>query len=240
MNIDDPKLTAYTLGELSGEEKSQVEAAMAESPEAQRVVSETQELAKMLSLEYEAERKAEPVTPVNLIDIRDDPWFWSIARPLSIAAVITVFALISAIAVSTYKRGGMAGRAEGFASNGKDSLTIELPSSLAPAEVKPFADVEGEVGPQPAATPLAVAKAEADRTTVTGSNIPTGEEVAPNSIDGLSGPAVRLGVRPSAKAVGKQPASPTQRGAPLAGTGDDKTNIVVQSEYYNRGAIFSR
>ena len=135
MNVDDPKLTAYALGELSGQEKSQIEAAVAESPEAQRVVSETQELAKILSSEYESERKAELVTPVNLIDIRDDPWFWSIARPLSIAAVIAVFALISAIAVSTYKRGGIAGHAEGFASNDKDSLTFELRSSLAPPAI---------------------------------------------------------------------------------------------------------
>jgi Ca-activated chloride channel family protein len=234
MNVDDPKLTAYALGELSAGEKLQVEAAVAESPEAQRVVSETQELAKILSSEYESERKGEPVTPVKLIDIHDDPWFWSIARPLSIAAVIAVFALISAIAVSTYRRGGIASHTEEFASNDKDSVTFELPSGLAPSPVKPFADVEGEVGPPPAATPPAVAKA------VTESNFPTGGEAAPNPIDTLQGKSAQLGVHPSAKTVGKQLAIATPRGALLAGTGDDKTNITVPSEYYNRGAIFSR
>src|SRR5205814_6330633 len=143
------------------------------------------------------------------------------ARPLSIAAVIAVFALISAIAVSTYKRGGIAGHATGLTSSDKDALTFELPSGLAPPDVKPFADIDGEVGPQPVATPPAVAEA------VTGSNMPTGEEAAPNPIDTLQGKSAQLEVHPSAKIVGKQLANATPRGALIAGTGNDKTNIIV-------------
>ena len=86
MNIDDPKLTAYALGELSGEEKTRVEAEVADSAEAQEFVAGTRELAQILKGEYDAERNVEVVGPVNLIDIRGDRWFWQIARPLAIAA----------------------------------------------------------------------------------------------------------------------------------------------------------
>ena len=103
MNVDDPKLTAYVLGELSEEEKSQVEKMLAQSPEAQRLIAETQEIARILKSEYDVETEmAEPV-PSNLIDIRDEPWFWSVARPLSIAAVLALAVVIGAIAVGTYK-----------------------------------------------------------------------------------------------------------------------------------------
>jgi hypothetical protein len=44
------------------------------------------------------------VPPSNLSDIRDDPWFWSIGRPLAIAAIVAVFALLSAILISKYSR----------------------------------------------------------------------------------------------------------------------------------------
>ena len=107
MNIDDPKLTAYALGELDEPERSAIARAVAESAEAQRIVNEIQELATALKGEFAAEVEKE--TPIllsasesalqpaqafehtehsrTLMDIHDDPWFWSIARPLAIAAV---------------------------------------------------------------------------------------------------------------------------------------------------------
>jgi anti-sigma factor RsiW len=99
MNVDDPNLTAYALGELCAEEKSRVAADVANSPEAQRFVAETEELAQMLKTQYRAEHETEAARSVNLIDIRDDRWFWSIARPLGIAAVLAVAALIAGVAV---------------------------------------------------------------------------------------------------------------------------------------------
>jgi Ca-activated chloride channel family protein len=206
MNLDDPKLTAYALGELDGPERGAIARAVAESPEAQRFVEETRGLAQALSNEFAAELVKETLPAANprkgafrvahacrrtgdrrsLIDIRDDPWFWSIARPLAIAAVIAFVALIGAISVSTYRRGGTANRASQVASNGRDSLTIELPSALAPANAKPFPDVDAELVP-PAATPPVNANQQL-----------------------------------------------------LATTGDDKTDIVIYSELYNRGAIYSR
>lgn len=52
MNIDDPKLTAFALGELDEPERSAVAHAVAESAEAQRFVAEIRELARTLRSEY--------------------------------------------------------------------------------------------------------------------------------------------------------------------------------------------
>src|SRR5688572_17637393 len=99
MNVDDPKLTAYALGELSGDEETRLAAEVADSPEAERMVGETRNLAQMLQGEYETERAATAKASANLIDIRGDRWFWGIARPLSIAAVLALFAVVGAVAL---------------------------------------------------------------------------------------------------------------------------------------------
>jgi hypothetical protein len=105
MSTDDPKLTAFALDELDEPEKSTIARAVAESPEAQRVVDETREMARALKNEFAADIANEKPAPVrrNLSDIRDDPWFWSRARPLGIAAGIAIFAILSAITIGTYK-----------------------------------------------------------------------------------------------------------------------------------------
>jgi Ca-activated chloride channel family protein len=109
MNLDDPKLTAYALDELDEPERSTIARALAESPEAQQFVKETREMVSLLKSEFAADLEKETRVPSNLIDIRDDPWFWKIARPLSIAAVLAVFAVLGAIALGTYKFGGNIG-----------------------------------------------------------------------------------------------------------------------------------
>ena len=114
MNLDDPKLTAFALNELDEPEKPTITRAVAESPEAQRVVDETRELAQMLKVEYATDREKQPVSPANLIDIRDDPWLWSIARPLAIAAVITLCAVIGADGGLTGYGGGLARKQRTF------------------------------------------------------------------------------------------------------------------------------
>ena len=48
MNIDDPKLTAYALDELDQPERSAIARATGDSPEMQRFVAETKELARAL------------------------------------------------------------------------------------------------------------------------------------------------------------------------------------------------
>jgi len=118
MNIDDPKLTAFALNELSESEQSTVAREIVHSPEAQRFVDETHELAQALRNEFANEIREDVATglwpvkvgrtapwlqrPENLSDIRDDPWFWSVGRPLAIAAGITIFAILGALAIATY------------------------------------------------------------------------------------------------------------------------------------------
>lgn len=104
MNIDDSKLTAYALDELDEAEREAIAQEVAASPEVQREVQETQTMARLLRKEFAAEaeqlrhRENTDATKVplsaNLSDIRDDPWFWTRARPLAIAAVLAVFAVI--------------------------------------------------------------------------------------------------------------------------------------------------
>jgi len=97
MNVDDPRLTAYALGELSEDERAEIEKLIEGSPEARHFVNETQDLATMLKAEYAADSGDEASKPANLIDIQDDPWFASVGRPLAIAAVIAMLALVGAI-----------------------------------------------------------------------------------------------------------------------------------------------
>jgi len=180
MNLDDPKLTAFALDELYEPERSTIAREVAESPEAQRLVDEKRELAQMLKSEYAAERKEEAATPANLIDIRDDPWFWSIARPLAIAAVLALAAFISAIAIGTYKS--------------RLSPTT-ITSSTRESE---FAEVEAEETAQPAATAAPQVALE--------SNVPTHEETRINPVDTYRRDDItRLGVRSSSELIMPKP-----------------------------------
>ncbi len=104
MNIDDPKLTAYALDELDEAERAAILDEVAASPEVQREVQETQTMARLLRKEFAAEAEqlrhrentdaTKAPLSANLSDIRDDPWFWTRARPLAIAAMFAVFAVI--------------------------------------------------------------------------------------------------------------------------------------------------
>jgi hypothetical protein len=104
MNIDDPKLTAYALGELDEAERSTTARAIADSPEANRFVAETQRLAHALRSQYGFELERELVAREKFIAIHDDP-FWLRAGPLAIAAVLAVLAIIGAVAFGTNKSG---------------------------------------------------------------------------------------------------------------------------------------
>jgi len=104
MNIDDPKLTSYALDELDEAERAAILEEVATSPEVQREVQETQTMARLLRKEFAAEAEqlrhrentdaTKAPLSANLSDIRDDPWFWTRARPLAIAVVFAVFAVI--------------------------------------------------------------------------------------------------------------------------------------------------
>src|SRR5438552_16889571 len=141
MNIDDPKLTAYALDELDEAERAAILEEVATSPEVQREVQETQTMARLLRKEFAAEagqlrhRENTDATKATLVeklsDIRDDPWFWTRARPLAIAAVLAVFAVIGlAIFGSNKLRGKEIAQA--------DRRTTKLPprSSAVEAEIE--------------------------------------------------------------------------------------------------------
>jgi hypothetical protein len=134
MNTDDPKLTAYALDEVDDREKSTIARAVANSPEARRFVDETREIARKLKTEFAADLKEQKAAPANLIDIRDDPWFWSVARPLATAAAIAVFAILTALAIGTYKSrhdsAAKEARADHTDVQGEEELETEAPSDF--------------------------------------------------------------------------------------------------------------
>jgi Ca-activated chloride channel family protein len=158
MNLDDPKLTAFALDELDEPERSQIARAITKSPEAQRFVDETKEMARALKREFAAELKMEgraPASPIleavsqssalqerssNLSDIRDDPWFWSIGRPLAIAAVIAILAVIAGLQLLPRRTDSAFAVAE----------RINLPPRTAPGEIQ--AEVQPEFSDSVAAT----------------------------------------------------------------------------------------
>jgi len=154
MNIDDPKLTAFALDELEEPEKSTIARAVAESPEAQRVVEETRELSRALKNEFAAEMANERPRPPSrsLSDIHDDPWFWSIGRPLAIAAVIAIFAIVSGVTVVSLKHRS----AEQVVVTGSN-----IPSAEEVGQKPAEAEVQPEFHEEIAATPAAPAAAKA-------------------------------------------------------------------------------
>jgi hypothetical protein len=138
MNLDDPKLTAYALGELDEPEKSAVAGAIANSPEAQRIVVETQQLAQALKSQYELELNEEWILPRRFIAVADDS-FWSKTGPLAIAAVLTLLAIIGALVLASNRSG----------------LVVHLAGSSQRPQAEPsrFSAIEGEEAPQIAPNP---------------------------------------------------------------------------------------
>src|SRR6184192_3854952 len=140
MNIDDPKLTSYALDELDEAERAAILEEVATSPEVQREVQETQTMARLLRKEFAAEAEqlrhrentdaTKAPLSANLSDIRDDPWFWTRARPLAIAAVLAVFAVIGLAIFGSNKL------REKESAQTDQRTTVPLRSSAVEAEVE--------------------------------------------------------------------------------------------------------
>jgi Ca-activated chloride channel homolog len=165
MNLNDPILTAYALGELDEPERLAIARAVAESAEAQRIVDEIQALATALKGEFVAEmekempalssasesalERAQPSKQTEhsrtLTDIRDDPWFWSIARPLAIAAVLALLAVVSGVAVFSLRRDNVR------VAQGERVRLPAIPSM--PADVEGEFQMPTEVSPPPVTSP---------------------------------------------------------------------------------------
>jgi hypothetical protein len=154
MNLDDPKLTAFALEELTEPERTTIARAIADSPEAQQFVDETRKFAQALKNEFTAELSQVEAAPRtsrsggfpaadfakgrsgnrrSLIDIHDDPLFWSVARPLAIAAVIAIFAIVGATMIATSKSRSNPNTAAGI---NADVEAEEMAQAEAPSEFR--------------------------------------------------------------------------------------------------------
>lgn len=223
MTIDDPKLTAFALDELEEPERSAIARNIAESPEAQSYVDEISDLAGALKKEFAAEVKSErpAAVPANLIDIRDDPWFWAKARPLSIAAVLAISAIVGAIGVGTYKFASLVEsgpQTEIFL----PSVALNSPAGgqeLADAEATSSAAVQGELAeaetvqpPVPAATPEFHAEVALSK--------PTSAPAMPSITESYGSSNISAGAR-------------------TASAGNDKTDMVMFEKWEDRADIYS-
>lgn len=138
MNVDDPKLTAYALEELDEPERSAIARVTAESPEAQRFVADTQELARTLRSEYGGELDRESSARKKLVAINEDT-FWSKSGPLAIAALVAVLGVIGAVVFSNHK--------SGISQLSGSALSRDF--AHARPELREFGSVEGEDPAQP-------------------------------------------------------------------------------------------
>src|SRR3954447_11662776 len=106
VNLDDPNLTAYALGELSPDDHAKMAEAIADSPEAQDYVAETQQFARLLRAEYEADRQ-QPANADKHQRISSVVWTAEQRRTSSryqwgsLAAALAMFAVIAAVAINT-------------------------------------------------------------------------------------------------------------------------------------------
>ena len=104
INLDDPNLTAFALGELSGSERTAMEQAIASSPEAQQFVAETQQFSRLLKSEYAADLHAPPTRSLRIIAMEEQRRLWSPIQWGSLAAVLVIFAVLGGVALTAILR----------------------------------------------------------------------------------------------------------------------------------------
>ncbi len=231
---DDPRLTAYALGELPAADRAHVEALLAASPEARAELADIRALTAALTAEYEQDRLAAAVPmPAKVIRLPDHRRAW--LRPvLAVAAVLLVAGVLAETmrpVFNSVQTRGSRRTDHAFArpATGRQTVTndeaspasataarsqmdavggrIAQDTKALPPPVSPAAPLPG-ANPIPAPALLAPTgsadaysyatsvtagsllladaskmsgappeTAEADRVTITGSNIPTSEEV---------------------------------------------------------------
>jgi Ca-activated chloride channel family protein len=104
INLDDPNLTAFALGELSGAEQAAMEQAVSSSAEAQNFVAEIQQFSRLLKSEYAADQHLPPECSPNIVRMQEQRRLWSSTQWGSLAAALAIFAVLGALAVSTIQR----------------------------------------------------------------------------------------------------------------------------------------
>jgi Ca-activated chloride channel homolog len=148
INLDDPNLTAFALGELSGAERDAMEQAVASSAEAREFVAETQQLSRLLQSEYEAEHHLTPERSPNIIRMEEQRRLWSSTQWGSLAAALAIFAVIGVVAFTMIQRYG---RTIAQKSPGERKERASLPAGDSSTIVEAIPEVNTET--QPATTP---------------------------------------------------------------------------------------
>ena len=152
VNLDDPNLTAFALGELDPDEHAKMAKAIADSPEAQSYVAETQQFARLLRAEYEAERQ-QPGDAVrekrreftNVVWTEEQRRSSTRYQWGSLAAVLAMFAVIAAVAITTIQR------ESGKLTTDRKPLVEKQNVPSAPVEAVPEPTVEMDVAQAPSA-----------------------------------------------------------------------------------------
>lgn len=217
MNIDDPKLTAFALDELDEPEKSATAHQVAQSSEAQRVVDETRELARALKNEFAAELNEKARPPLRLSDIHDDPWIWTIGRPLAIAAVVAVFAMIAGVTIVSLKNGP----SERFVVTGSDRPTLHE-----------------EAAPQPEATVEGQLQEEVTVPEVAASAIAKNESATVETRDAMKSLAVAPAAPVPPATYGSSRAGAARAKSAIAGFAA-KSTTIAQAEEFDRADRYS-
>jgi Ca-activated chloride channel family protein len=166
INLDDPNLTAFALGELPPTEHAKMAEAIASSPEAQSFVAETQQLSRMLRAEYEADRVSQPVDPAmagrrpsqrsaNIVRMEEERRSWSRYQWGSLAAALAIFAVLGALAISTIQR--ETARMEKQIADSPPPVGPKKSASKTTIEAEPGASVDMYVAQQPAEPKASVA-----------------------------------------------------------------------------------
>ena len=155
INLDDPNLTAFALGELSGAEQAAMEQAVASSPEAQEFVAETQQLSRLLKSEYAAEQHLPPERSPNIIRMEEQRRLWSSTQWGSLVAALAIFAVIGVMAVSMIQRNGGT-VAQKSPSLRKERVSLPAANSATEIEAIPEATIELQPPTTPAQDLLAM------------------------------------------------------------------------------------
>jgi hypothetical protein len=142
INLDDPDLTAFALGELPESKRSAMEHALAGSAEAQEFVREVQELAGMVRSEFRRELEEPAGKPSNILPLPQEQSFWSDSRwgSLAVAALLAICAVVAAVMLSGGGDRNVAKR-ETILRFDVESGRVNLPPARRAAEENPFLSV---------------------------------------------------------------------------------------------------
>lgn len=139
VNLDDPNLTAFALGELSADDHAKMAEAVAGSPEAQSYVAETQQFARLLRAEYETDRQQPAQRSPFIVRMEEErraSWRYQWG---SLAAALAIFAVIAAVVFTAIQRSGTLSKR--LTNNPTAAQSQNLPETTLESEPGPSADV---------------------------------------------------------------------------------------------------